>query len=199
MLTEPIAKYNQFMRAERADVQTEHRSGCPINLATEVLGDKWSLVLLRDVMFGNRRHFSELLHHSEEGIASNILAHRLQRLTINGLLTRTPDPSHKQKIIYSLTEPAIQLVPVLAHLGAWGRRHLPVTRQLAIRAELLEHGGPPLWDRFMDELREQHLGIPRPAGVPSAFAELQAAYQAEVAATNPKLPGANGGPPGSVR
>lgn len=157
------------------------RSGCPINLATEVLGDKWSLVILRDMMFGNRRHFRELLQLSDEGIASNILADRLHRLQENGLISRRPDPSHKQKVIYSLTEPAIQLVPVMAVLGAWGRRHLPVTPELAIRAQLLEEGGPPLWDAFMDELREQHLGIPRPEGTESVFVALQAAYLAEVA------------------
>lgn len=154
----------------------ERRSGCPINLSVEVLGDKWSLVVIRDLMFGNRRHFRELLQRSEEGIASNILASRLRRLTELGLVSRAPDPTHKQKVIYSLTEPAIQLVPVLVHLGAWGRRHLPVTRELAVRAELLERGGPPLWEEFMDELREQHLGIARPPGRQSVFARLQAAY-----------------------
>ncbi|MEV0696902.1 helix-turn-helix domain-containing protein [Saccharopolyspora sp. NPDC050389] len=162
-------------------MKDERRSGCPINLAVEVLGDKWSLVVIRDMMFGNRRHFRELLHNSEEGIASNILASRLQRLAENELVSKAADPTHKQKVIYSLTEPAIQLVPVMAHLGAWGRRHLPVTRELSIRAELLERGGPELWDEFMDELREQHLGIPRPEGTESVFARLQAAYEAELA------------------
>ncbi|PWU47505.1 transcriptional regulator [Micromonospora globispora] len=156
------------------------RSGCPINLSLEVLGDKWSLVIIRDMMFGNRRHFRELLHNSEEGIASNILSDRLHRLTERGLVSRAPDPSHKQKVIYSLTEPSIQLVPVMAHLGAWGRRHLPVTRELAVRAELLERGGPELWEQFMDELREQHLDIPRAAGSESVFARLRAAYEAEL-------------------
>ena len=159
----------------------ERRSGCPINLSVEVLGDRWSLVVIRDMMFGNRRHFRELLQGSEEGIASNILASRLQRLTELGLVSRAPDPTHKQKVIYSLTEPAIQLVPVMAHLGAWGRRHLPVTRELAVRAELLERGGPPLWDEFMDELREQHLGVPRPAGRESVFVKLRAAYEEALA------------------
>jgi DNA-binding HxlR family transcriptional regulator len=159
-----------------------HRSGCPINLATEVLGDKWSLVVIRDMMFGNRRYFSELLHNSEEGIASNILADRLQRLVANGLVTRADDPSHRQKIRYSLAEPAIQLVPIMAHLGAWGRRHLPATRELAARAELLEVGGPALWEQFMDELRERHVGVSRPPGRPSVLDQLDAAYQAELAA-----------------
>jgi DNA-binding HxlR family transcriptional regulator len=159
----------------------ERRSGCPINLAVEVLGDKWSLVVIRDMMFGNRRHFRELLANSEEGIASNILAARLQRLTELGLVTRAPDPTHKQKVIYSLTEPAIQLVPVMAALGTWGRRHLPVTRELSVRAELLEDGGAPLWEEFMDELREQHLGVARPAGAESVLARLRAAYEAALA------------------
>ena len=135
----------------------DHRSGCPINLTLEVLGDKWSLLVLRDMIFGNRRHFRVLLTQSEEGIASNILADRLQSLVKLGLITKREDPSHKQKVIYSLTEPAIQLVPVLAQIGAWGRKHLPVSKELAIRAELLERGGPRFWNRFMDELREIHL------------------------------------------
>jgi DNA-binding HxlR family transcriptional regulator len=158
-----------------------HRSGCPINLAIEVLGDRWSLVVLRDVMFGNRHYFRELLTGSQEGIASNILADRLKRLVANGLLWRADDATHRQKIRYSLTESGVQLVPVMAALGSWGRRHMPAGHELSVRAELLERGGPELWDRFMDELREQHMGIPRPPGTPSVFAELQAAYEAAVA------------------
>ncbi|WP_214466259.1 winged helix-turn-helix transcriptional regulator [Microbacterium flavescens] len=159
-----------------ADTQ---RSGCPINLTVEVIGDKWSLLVLRDMMFGNRRHFRELLNGSEEGIASNILADRLQRLTEAGLVTRTPDPSHKQKVVYSLTEPAIQLVPVMAALGSWGRRHRPASRELSIRAELLERGGLEMWDAFMDELRVQHLGARPVPGARSVLEELTAAYRAE--------------------
>ena len=68
------------------------------------------------MMFGNRRHFNELLAKSDEGIASNVLADRLAAAgRRSGMITRAPDPSHKQKVIYSLTEPAIQLVPTLAH------------------------------------------------------------------------------------
>lgn len=160
---------------------TEKRSGCPINLSLEVIGDKWSLLVIRDMTFGNRRYFRELLTGSEEGIASNILADRLQRLFEAGLITRAPDPHHKQKVIYSLAEPGIQLVPVMAALGSWGRRHLPVSRELSIRAELLERGGPELWERFMDELRELHLGIERPDGAGSVLADLTEAYLAEVA------------------
>lgn len=153
-----------------------HRSGCPINLTLEILGDRWSLIIIRDIMFGNRRHFRELLQNSEEGIASNILADRLKRLVERGLLTREDDPSHKQKAIYSLTEMAIDLVPLFAHMGAWGRRHLPVSEELSIRAELLENGGPKLWEDFMDELRAQHLGKVLPPGTPSVLGRLTEAY-----------------------
>jgi DNA-binding HxlR family transcriptional regulator len=155
------------------------RSGCPINLTLEQLGDRWSLIVIRDVMFGNRRRYGQLLAQSEEGIASNILADRLKRLTAFGLLTRRRDPEHRQKGIYSLTEAAIQLVPLLAHLGAWGRRNTHASEELSVRAELLEKGGPPLWIAFMDELRHLHLGAPRPAR--SVFRDLQAAYEKALA------------------
>jgi DNA-binding HxlR family transcriptional regulator len=156
-----------------------HRSGCPINLTLEILGDRWSLIVIRDMMFGNRRHFRELLTKSEEGIASNILADRLKRLVAAGLLTRTDDETHRQKAIYSLTEPTIQLVPLLAQMGAWGRRHTPASRELSVRAELLENGGEPLWRAFMDELRALHCGAPTPAR--SVFAEMQAAFREALA------------------
>jgi DNA-binding HxlR family transcriptional regulator len=94
----------------------ERRSGCPINLALEVLGDHWSLLVIRDLMFGNRRHVRGLLGESEEGIASNILTSRLKRLFDAGLISRRDDVAHKQKGVYSLTEPAIALVLLLAHV-----------------------------------------------------------------------------------
>jgi DNA-binding HxlR family transcriptional regulator len=159
-----------------------HRSGCPINLTLEVLGDRWSLIVVRDVMFGNRRRYRELLTRSEEGIASNVLADRLKRLVAAGLLSKADDPRHKQSAIYSLTEPAIQLVPLLATMGAWGRRHAPVTSDLAIRAQLLEEGGPPMWDALMAELRAHHLGAAMTG--PSVLARLQAAYEATLAAAD---------------
>ena len=151
------------------------RSGCPINLTLEILGDRWSLIVLRDMMFGNRRHYRELLAKSDEGIASNILADRLKRLLDNGLISRRDDASHKQKAIYSLTEMGIALVPVFAAMGAWGRHFLPVTEELSIRAELLSEGGPALWERFMQELRHLHLDAPKPER--SVLDELTQAYR----------------------
>src|SRR5947208_9221389 len=94
----------------------DHRSQCPINLSLEVLGDSWSLLIIRDLTFGNVRHFRELLR-AQEGISSNILADRLKKLVANGLITAADDPTHKQKTIYSLTEMGIALVPVFVPLG----------------------------------------------------------------------------------
>lgn len=156
-----------------------HRSGCPINLTLELLGDRWSLIVVRDIIFGDRRRYRELLTRSEEGIASNVLADRLKRLSAAGLLTRADDPAHRQSGLYSLTEPAIQLLPVLAQMGAWGRRHAPASRELSIRAQLLEEGGPAMWETVMAELRARHLGGTTPTT--SALAGLQAAYEALVA------------------
>lgn len=159
------------------------RSGCPINLTLEQLGDRWSLIVIRDVMFGNRRSYGELLAQSEEGIASNILADRLKRLTAAGLLTRRPDLHHRQKGIYSLSQAAIELVPLLVQMGAWGRRHTPASAELSVLSELLENGGPPLWSALMDELRHLHLGTQAPTR--SIFSELQAAHEAAIANRTP--------------
>jgi DNA-binding HxlR family transcriptional regulator len=162
-------------------VRKDVRSGCPVNLSLEIFGDRWTLLVLRDIIFGGARHFRELLAGPER-ISSNILADRLAVLVEHGLLTKGDDPSHKQKVTYSLTEPAIQLVPVLAQLSVWGVRHLPVGDDYAARAEMLADGGPPLWETFMDELRETHLGPqarlrPAPDG-PTIGARLESAVLA---------------------
>jgi DNA-binding HxlR family transcriptional regulator len=135
------------------------RSYCPINLSLEIFGDSWTLLVLRDLMFGGKRHFRELLQ-SDEGISSNILADRLARLVEQGLLTRSDDPTHKQKAIYSLTERGIALLPVLLEIGAWSRTHLPETRNsdprvLALNRSLVEN--PGAMRRKMVELRKAHL------------------------------------------
>ncbi|MFJ8394045.1 winged helix-turn-helix transcriptional regulator [Streptomyces sp. NPDC094144] len=176
------------------------KSGCPINLTVELLGDRWSLVVLRDVMFGGHRHFRELLAHSIEGIASNILSARLSKLVAAGLLTRHDDPSHRQKIEYRLTEASIQLVPLMTQLGDWGSRWLPTVPELSIRARLLARGGPEMGERFMDELRATHLNG-RPRRTDGVLAELTLAYEravAEGAASGTGTSAPEGAAPGSA-
>jgi len=139
---------------------SEPRSYCPISLSLEIFGDAWTLLVLRDLMFSGKRHFRELLQ-SDEGISTNILADRLARLLAHGMLTKSGDPTHKQKAIYSLTEKAISLLPVVVQIGAWGSRWVPDARNLdaASRRFLreIQEGGPRAWSRRMDELRAAHL------------------------------------------
>jgi DNA-binding HxlR family transcriptional regulator len=135
------------------------RSRCPISLALDVIGDRWSLLIVRDLMFAGKRYYRELLR-SDEGISSNILAERLARLVDVGVLSRTGDPTHKQKAIYSLTPKGIDLLPIVAQLGIWGRKYLPVTAETGAQAERLEKGGAALLRKIQADLRKQHLSEP---------------------------------------
>ena len=155
------------------------RSGCAINAAVEVLGDNWSLIVLRDIIFGDRRHFRELLTSNNEGIASNMLSSRLKKLVDEGLLTKA-EAVRGQKAKYSLTEAGIQTLPVMVALGAWGITHRETSPELTLRARLMAED-PQLVTELMDELREAHLGVPRPnPDAPRASQRLQAAYEAEI-------------------
>ncbi len=160
------------------------RSGCAINAAVETLGDAWTLIVLRDIIFGARRHFRELLTHNDEGIASNILASRLKNLVQEGLLVRD-NATRGQRATYSLTESGIQTLPVMVALGAWGMRHRPTSPELTVRARILAES-PGLVDDLIDELRELHLGIPRstPART-SASGRLQQAFEATMDSASP--------------
>ena len=137
------------------DPELTVRSHCPISLALDVIGDRWSLLIVRDLMFASKRYYRELLR-SDEGISSNILAERLARLVAVGILSKTDDPTHKQKAIYSLTPMGIDLLPIVAQLGIWGRKYLPVTPETGAQAEQLEKGGAALLRKLQAELRRQH-------------------------------------------
>jgi len=138
-------------------MKLQRRSGCPMNLSVEILGDKWTLIVIRDIAIGGRRYFRELLTECEEGISANMLSERLKTLMAHGLVTRQDDTHHKQKVIYSLTEMGIELVPVLAQMAIWGRKFLPVSPELDAQAKILEDGGPDLWNKMMKGLRKKHL------------------------------------------
>jgi DNA-binding HxlR family transcriptional regulator len=166
-------------------MRKDYRSECVINRMVEMFGDQWTLLVIRDIIFVNRRHFRELLTKSMEGIASNILADRLQRLVKQGIIVRSGDASHKQKAIYSLTERGIALLPLLMETVAWGHKYLPGSTLWGL-ARALEEGGPEMQAEFMAELRETHLRQSR-AKKParrsrkstriSAMRKLQAAYE----------------------
>ena len=101
------------------DHTTPRRSDCPISYALDIFGDRWTLLVLRDLFLKGKRHFSDLLR-SDEGIASNILTERLKRLERIGLIRREPDPADGRKSVYRATERGISLVPVLVEIAVWG-------------------------------------------------------------------------------
>lgn len=98
------------------------RSACPISLALEALGDGWSLLIVRDLMFKNRNTYKDFLE-AEEHIASNILVDRLKRLELLGIVGKTPDPDDARRYRYRLTETGIDLAPMMTELILWSARH----------------------------------------------------------------------------
>ncbi|MEM9470467.1 MAG: helix-turn-helix domain-containing protein [Pseudomonadota bacterium] len=97
------------------------RSECPISFALEIFGDRWTLIVLRDLMLKSRQRYRELLD-AEEGIATNVLAERLKRLEHRGLITKKRDPADARQFIYLPSELAVGLVPMLVEMIVWGIR-----------------------------------------------------------------------------
>lgn len=108
------------------------RSGCPLNASIEMLGDRWSLLIIRDMMLLGSRTYKEFLR-SHEKIATNILADRLRRLTAYGIITTQPDPSDGRKQIYLLTAKGIDLAPVLTEMVLWAAGHEETGNQALVR------------------------------------------------------------------
>jgi DNA-binding HxlR family transcriptional regulator len=98
------------------------RSGCPLNASVEMLGDRWSLLIIRDMMLRGFRYYKDFLK-SYEGIATNILADRLRKLVAHGIIATRLDPSDGRKLIYSLTAKGIELAPVLTEMVLWAAGH----------------------------------------------------------------------------
>lgn len=134
-------------------MRQDQRSTCPISTALELVGDRWTLLVIRDLMFAGKRHFRQFLQ-SEEAISSNVLADRLSLLVETGLVRREDDPSHVQKAIYSLTEKGLALLPVLIAMSAWGQKYQPETRRL--EAVDLVGRSPGSLERLQAQLREEH-------------------------------------------
>jgi DNA-binding HxlR family transcriptional regulator len=100
----------------------KRRSACPLNASVEILGDRWSLLIIRDMMLRGLRTYKEFLE-SYEGIATNILADRLRKLAAHGIIATEPDPSDGRKLIYMLTAKGIDLVPILTEMVLWAAAH----------------------------------------------------------------------------
>jgi DNA-binding HxlR family transcriptional regulator len=106
----------------RKKAGAKRRSGCPLNATVEMLGDRWSLLIIRDMMLQGSRAYKEFLG-CYEGIATNILADRLRKLQAYGIIVAHPDPKDARKVIYLLTSKGIDLAPVLTEMVLWAAAH----------------------------------------------------------------------------
>ncbi len=105
---------------------TEMRSDCPISSSLDIFGDKWSLLIVRDLMLYKSRTYGDF-RKSKEKIATNILANRLQLLEDNGIIIKLPYPGNLVKGLYKLSPKGIALIPVLTEIALWGEKHLSNT------------------------------------------------------------------------
>ncbi len=102
------------------------RSDCPISFALDLFGDRWTLLVIRDLAFKGKNSFGDFLA-SDEGIARNILADRLARLEAEGFIEKRPNPDDLRRSIYTLTERGLGLIPVLVEMILWSAREDPDT------------------------------------------------------------------------
>ena len=134
--------------------RTDRRSDCPVNFAVQLLGDSWSLLVVRDLMFKGKRTYAEFAQ-SEERISTNILADRLRSLVEAGLVRKQ---GRGRGTRYSLTEKGIDLLPVLVDMILWSARHDPATATPAEFVDLATNDRERLLADLREELMESHLG-----------------------------------------
>jgi len=99
-----------------------HSYGCPIRYGLGIFGDRWSLLIIRDLIFKNRKNYSEFLD-AGEGISTNILADRLRRLESNGILLKSRDPENRKKFIYELSPKGLDLIPIMLSIINWAEKY----------------------------------------------------------------------------
>ena len=102
------------------------RSHCPINFVLETFGDKWSLLIVRDLMFKGKKSFGEFSESSEK-ISTNILAERLKRLEAHGIIEKSVDPANRSKLNYALTQKGNDLLPIMLEITAWSSKYDALT------------------------------------------------------------------------
>src|SRR5436309_14972180 len=113
----------------------KRRSGCPVSISLEIFGDRWSLLIIRDLMVRGFRTFKQF-QGSGEGIATNILAERLERLQVEGIISAEPEKADGRRVNYRLTRKGIDLAPVLLELLIWGARHEETAAPCALIAKM---------------------------------------------------------------
>lgn len=111
------------------------RSDCPVSSALDIIGDKWSLLIVRDMALSGKNTYNELLK-SDEKIATNILADRLCMLENSGIIVSEEHPDSKAKILYRLTQQGIDLLPILIEMILWSTKHLNITKEEKDKAKM---------------------------------------------------------------
>ena len=129
------------------------RSDSPITYSLDLLGDKWTLLILRDMIFGGKQTFRQLLDGGEK-IATNILADRLHTMEVNGLITKHDTLSGRSRFIYQLTEKSIDLLPLIVEIYLWGAKYLPTRYQDELLLQLTENKGRTI-RQLSSKLRKQ--------------------------------------------
>ena len=109
-----------------ATKENRRRSDCPISYALDIFGDKWSLLIIRDMLFKQRQRFGQFAE-AEEKISTNILADRLAKLEAEDLITKKPDPENGRQFVYALTPKALDLSPMLVEMILWSAKYDPHT------------------------------------------------------------------------
>ncbi|PJZ25231.1 HxlR family transcriptional regulator [Leptospira hartskeerlii] len=127
-----------------------NRSHCPIVFALDIFGDKWSLLVLRDLIFKDKRFFKEFLE-SEERIATNILSDRLEQLEFAGLISKRSDETNRKRYIYSPTRKSLDLIPVILEIIKWSAKYDPKTET---PADFLEQAALP-GKKFEKQIRKK--------------------------------------------
>ncbi len=118
-------------------MKSTKRSACPISCSLDIFGDKWSLLIIRDMIYFNKSTYSDFLN-SAEGIATNILASRLQSLENNKLIEKLEHPESKAKVLYRLTQKSIDLLPILVEIHLWADKYYDIPadiNELIIKAK----------------------------------------------------------------
>jgi DNA-binding HxlR family transcriptional regulator len=133
----------------------KHRSNCPISYALDIFGDKWSLLIIRDLMFREKNSYGDFLK-SEEKIATNILANRLGMLECAGLITSRADKNNKARKLYRLTPKAIDLVPMIVEMIFWSATHDPHTAATPGFVERIKSDKKQLIAELVAHLNQTH-------------------------------------------
>ncbi|TGK14065.1 transcriptional regulator [Leptospira fletcheri] len=123
------------------------RSSCPIGLSLDILGDRWTLLILRDILLRGMTRYKDFLE-AGEGIATNLLAQRLLWLEEQGLITKTDDPANGKQFIYAPTPKSLDLLPVLWDLSRWGLKHLPDAKSNPLADRMLKNEA-----KFQEKIR----------------------------------------------